>query len=189
MKVCVFCASSPYLDDVYYEEASSLGKVIAENSWQLIYGGTGQGMMESLARSAIEGGAHVKGVIPECIVQLGIASHDITELVTTPDMKTRKAMMREEADAFIALPGGWGTLEEITEVITLKQLAQHNKPIVFVNTGGYYDAFFEFIAKSKELKFISAKYDVLYKIVENTKEVADYIKSYRPPVNFNISKY
>ena len=101
-------------------------------------------------------------------------------MIVAPDMKERKHLLREHADAFIALPGGWGTLEEITEVITLKQLGQHNKPIVFLNTAGYYKLFFEFIEHSRKAKFISSAYDHLYYIADAVEPALDYIQKYQP---------
>ena len=108
-----------------------------------------------------------------------MAAQGITELIGAPDMKERKRMMREQADAFIALPGGWGTLEEITEVITLKQLGVHNKPIVFINTNDFYEYFFLFINNIRKEGFVSNAYDGLYTVVNDVEEALAYIKKYK----------
>lgn len=131
MRVAVFCASANEVEPCYFREAGRLGKRIGELGWQLIYGGTNIGLMREVADATIRQGGEVTGIIPECIRDRGVAAGGLKQLIVAPDMKERKYLLREHADAFIALPGGWGTLEEITEVITLKQLGQHNKPIVF----------------------------------------------------------
>ena len=131
MRVAVFCASANEVEPCYFREAGRLGKRIGELGWQLIYGGTNIGLMREVADATIRQGGEVTGIIPECIRDRGVAAGGLKQLIVAPDMKERKHLLREHADAFIALPGGWGILEEITEVITLKQLGQHNKPIVF----------------------------------------------------------
>ena len=121
----------------------------------------------------------VTGIIPQCIVDRGVSAEGISELIVTSDMKERKSMMREKADAFIALPGGWGTLEEITEVITLKQLGIHNKPVIFLNTNDFYEYFFLFISNIRKEGFVSEAYDGLYTVVNTVEEAVAYIKNYR----------
>lgn len=137
MNICVFCASSDLLAPVFYEQARLLGEEIARHSCEVVYGGTNCGLMKEVAQAALRAGGKVKGIIPACIQEKGIAATGLTELVITSDMKERKQKMRETADAFLAMPGGWGTLEEITEVITLKQLGIHNKPVIFLNIEGF----------------------------------------------------
>ena len=161
MRVAVFCASANEVEPCYFREAGRLGKRIGELGWQLIYGGTNIGLMREVADATIRQGGEVTGIIPECIRDRGVAAGGLKQLIVAPDMKERKHLLREHADAFIALPGGWGTLEEITEVITLKQLGQHNKPIVFLNTAGYYKLFFEFIEQSK-IYFLCLRSPLLY---------------------------
>ena len=113
----MFCASSESVDNVYFEAAADLGKEIVMRGWGLLYGGTNCGLMREVSDAVKNGGGEVTGIIPQCIVDRGVSAEGISELIVAPDMKERKSMMREKADAFIALPGGWGTLEEITEVI------------------------------------------------------------------------
>ena len=169
MRVAVFCASANEVEPCYFREAGRLGKRIGELGWQLIYGGTNIGLMREVADATIRQGGEVTGIIPECIRDRGVAAGGLKQLIVAPDMKERKYLLREHADAFIALPGGWGTLEEITEVITLKQLGQHNKPIVF-----------EFIEHSHKAKFISSAYDHLYYIADAVEPALDYIQKYQP---------
>lgn len=179
MNIGVFCASSDKLDQVYMEEAARLGQEIARYSWTLVYGGTNCGLMGKLALATLEHGGGVKGVIPRCIAEKGVSANYVSDLVVAEDMKERKELLRRFSDAFVALPGGWGTLEEITEVITLKQLGVHNKPIVFVNTAGFYNAFFRFIEESGDKGFISAVYTQLYTVVDCAADAIDYIRNYK----------
>lgn len=179
MKIGVFCASSDHLKEVFQKDASELGREIAGRSWELVYGGSNCGLMRKIADATLGNGGKVIGIIPQCICDKGIAATYITQLIVAPDMKERKRMLREYSDAFIALPGGWGTLEEITEVITLKQLGCHNKPIVFINTDGFYDLFFRFIENIREENFISPVYDQLYRVVGRVEEAMEYIECYK----------
>ena len=179
MKICVFCASSESVDDVYFEAAADLGKEIVMQGWELLYGGTNCGLMREVSDAVKNSGGKVTGIIPQCIVDRGVSAKGISELIVTPDMKERKSMMREKADAFIALPGGWGTLEEITEVITLKQLGIHNKPVIFLNTNDFYEYFFLFISNIRKEGFVSEAYDGLYTVVNTVEEAVAYIKNYR----------
>ncbi len=179
MRVCVFCASSEKMESVYFEAAAELGEEIVKNGWELLYGGTNCGLMREVSDAAKKAGGKVTGIIPRCIVDRGVSAQGITELIVAPDMKERKSMMREQADAFIALPGGWGTLEEITEVITLKQLGVHNKPIVFINTNDFYEYFFLFINNIRKEGFVSNAYDGLYTVVNDVEEALAYIKKYK----------
>lgn len=179
MKIAVFCASAERLDPVFTEMARELGQEIGSHSWHLIYGGTNVGLMKEVAHATIDSGGGVTGIIPACIRDKGVAATDCGELIVTADMKERKQLIRDDADAFIALPGGWGTLEEIAEVITLKQLGIHDKPIVFLNTAGFYDRFFDFIRDIRKQGFISENYRSIYKIAGNVKETIAYIQQYR----------
>ena len=187
MNIGVFCASADRIDETYFEDATKLGREIGRRSWGLIYGGTNCGLMREVADATLENGGRAVGIIPECIYERGVAAANVSELVVMENMKERKNLMRERSDAFIALPGGWGTLEEITEVITLKQLGCHCKPIVFVNTSGFYDKFFNFIGKIREEGFISSAYDELYCVVEKIDDAFSYLENYQ--VESLIDKY
>ncbi len=176
--VAVFCASSGLIDEVYKQEAERLGEAIGRREWELVFGGTNRGLMRIVGHATQAAGGKTLGIIPETLRKRGIAAKWTDREVVTPDMKERKAMMREHADAFIALPGGWGTLEEIIEVITLKQLGEHAKPIVFLNTAGFYNTFLAFIAEAREKQFISAAYDSLYHVADSVEGVMAYLDGY-----------
>lgn len=180
MNVAVFCASADKIEADYKEAARRLGQGIAGRGWNLVYGGTNCGLMRIVAEATLTGGGKVTGIIPRCIKARGVAAENLTELVIAEDMKERKHLMREQADAFVALPGGWGTLEEITEVITLKQLGIHGKPVVFVDTGRFYDAFWSFIEQAAGKGIISDAYRGLYKTVRTPEEALEYIGRFIP---------
>lgn len=187
MNITVYCASAENIRSNYFQAAADLGMSIGQRRWTLVYGGTDCGLMKCCADSVLKNGGMTLGVIPECIYQRGVNAKNSSELIVTPDMKERKAMMRDHGDAFIALPGGWGTLEEITEVVTLKQLGVHNKPIVFLNIDGYYDLFFSFISDSKENGFINTVYDKLYYVTTSIDDAITYINNYQ--IEMLDSKY
>lgn len=180
MNIAVFCASSHRIDAVYMENARELGRLIGIGRHRLVYGGTNQGLMKEVADATMTHGGKVTGIIPECIYARGVAAERIGELIVAPDMKERKHLLRERADAFIALPGGWGTLEEISEVITLKQLGLLNKPVIFLNVAGFYDAFFNFMEQAKQEGFISARYTGILKVVKTPAEALYEILHYIP---------
>ena len=160
--------------------AKELGTLMAKAGWELVYGGTNCGLMREVADAVEAAGGKVTGVIARCIAGKGVAAKGLNELIVTEDMKERKSRMREMADAFVVLPGGWGTLEEATEVITLKQLGLHDKPVVFVNTEEYFEYFFLFLHGARREGFISRAYDDLYVVVEEPGEALDYILNYQP---------
>ena len=131
--VCVFCASSERIDDRYVRLAAELGQLLAQHDYGLVTGGGSVSMMGSIARATRASGGHTVGVIPQALIDMEVADHDADELVVTPDMRTRKAEMDRRSDAFIALPGGIGTLEELTEVWTAYTLGMHSKPVIVVD--------------------------------------------------------
>ena len=182
MNIVVFCASANQIDQKYMDCARELGMGIGQRKDHLFYGGTNLGLMKEVATATIDSGGDVTGIIPECIYRKGVAAESLGNLIVVPDMKERKQMLRDYADAFVALPGGWGTFEEISEVITLKHLGQHTKPIVFLNTAGFYDLFFDFCDRSQQLGFISENYSKIYKVVSSPEEVLDYLDHYHPEI-------
>lgn len=136
--VCVFCASSDAADPDERAVAAALGQAIAARGWSLVYGGGGIGLMGEVARAALAGGAHVTGVIPHRLNTREVAFDGVSELIRTDTMRQRKAIMDARADAFCVLPGGIGTLEELLEVLTLRQLGYHDRPIVLLDATGYW---------------------------------------------------
>lgn len=176
--ICVFCSSSDDIKQAYYREAHILGDLIASNDCNLIYGGTDLGLMKAVADSVRENGGQVVGIIPRKFVQKGIATKDADNLLVTADMKERKAMMRERADAFVALPGGFGTLEEVLEVITLKLLGYHNLPIVFVDVDEFYLPLIQQFEIFYQQNFAKSDYFKMYQVVSSSREAWEYIQSY-----------
>jgi uncharacterized protein (TIGR00730 family) len=143
--IAVFCASANGTNPIYREAAEQLGRALAERSISLIYGGATVGLMCVTAESALAAGGRVIGVIPEVLVDLEVAHHGVTELHITDTMHTRKALMSEKADAFLILPGGFGTFEEMFEVLAWQTLKLHTKPILLLNINGFYDPLLAFL--------------------------------------------
>ena len=142
--VCVYCGSSPGNNEHFMEAATDFGKILAENKINLVYGGGSFGLMGALATSVLDHGGTVTGIIPEALVARERALKRVQEMVVTRDMHERKRLMFERSDAFVALPGGIGTLEEAIELLSWRRLDLHNKPIVFFNPDGFWDHLFAF---------------------------------------------
>ena len=180
MNICVFSSSSNAINEVYFREAEKLGKLIAKGNHSLINGGANVGLMEAVTISASRAGAKTIGIIPERLIGRSLASENSHEVIITPDMQVRKSRMREISDAFIALPGGFGTLEEILEVITLRQLSYHTKPIVFINTNNFFEYLFKQFDVTYNEMFAKDIYRELYFIAQNSEEAMEYIINYIP---------
>lgn len=178
--VCIYGASSDAIPAKYFEAADRLGALMAENDYTLVFGGGAIGLMGAVARSIHRCGGSVVGVIPEFMMDWGVAYELSDELVVTADMRERKATMELMADAFIALPGGFGTLEEMLEIITLKQLGRMNKPIVFVNVGGFYDCLNATFERMYEQSFAKPEYRELYYLASDPADAIRYLESYQP---------
>lgn len=185
MKICVFSSSSNAIADAYVSEAIDLARLIGKSGFCLINGGSNVGTMDVITREAGIYGAKTIGIIPEKLRDYNLASIHAHEIIVSGDMMERKFKMRELSDAFIALAGGFGTLEEILEVITLKQLGYHHKAIVFINTCGFYDDLFRQFDKSYEEKFAKESYRKLYFIAGNAAEAMDYLLDYQPEETVN----
>jgi cytokinin riboside 5'-monophosphate phosphoribohydrolase len=179
MNICVYCASSNAVADIYFETAKKLGNLIGENGHSLVYGGANVGLMEQVAISVKEFNGKITGIIPQKIHDKQLSSDHPDELIVTPTMDERKTLMRDMSDAFIALPGGFGTLEEILEVITLKQLDYHRKPIVFINVNGFFNDLFAQFEKSYSENFAKENYRKLFASVDTSEKAMDYILSYK----------
>jgi uncharacterized protein (TIGR00730 family) len=179
MKICVFCSSSNAVDEKYFTAADKLGLLIAKNNHTLVYGGANVGLMEHVAKTISYNNAKIIGVIPQKIYDKTLASTLPDKLIITQTMDERKREMRDMSDAFIALPGGFGTLEEILEVITLKQLDYHRKPIVFINTNNFYDHLIQQFEKSYTEMFAKTNYRKIYTIANTPEEAMDYINNYQ----------
>lgn len=177
--ICVFCSSSDDLAERYYEVAVSLAEVLAENNFNLIHGAGSIGLMGVLMRRCNDLGVQITGVVPEKLNKSHIVCDKSQKIVVTNDMKERKEYMRQNSEAFIALPGGFGTLEELMEVITLKQLKYHSKPIVIINTCNFYDNLLEHFEIMYSQKFANDSYRSLYYIANAPGDAINYIKNYR----------
>jgi len=178
MNICVFCSSSNAIDDVYFKEARKMGELIAKQNHTLINGGANVGLMETVTISASEHGAKTIGIIPERLLNRSLASNNAHEVIVTNDMMERKAKMRDMSDAFIALPGGFGTLEEILEVITLRQLSYHSKVIVFVNTNNFFEHLLKQFEHSYNKQFAKPIYRDLYYVAKTPEQAMEYINNY-----------
>nr|WP_321357282.1 TIGR00730 family Rossman fold protein [uncultured Draconibacterium sp.] len=178
MKICVFCSSSNAINDKYFEAAQNLGELIGKGGHSLINGGANVGLMEAATIAASKAGAKTVGIIPERMIGRSLASNNSHKVIVTNDMMERKAQMRDMSDAFIALPGGFGTLEEILEVITLRQLSYHHKSIVFVNTNNFFDYLFKQFEVSYVELFAKDIYRQLYFVAETPEEAMEYIENY-----------
>ncbi|HWB31562.1 MAG TPA: TIGR00730 family Rossman fold protein [Acidobacteriaceae bacterium] len=155
--IAVFCASSDGADPVYRSVAADLGRSLALRGVGVVYGGAKVGLMHAVAEAALAEGGRVIGVIPEVLVELEVAHDALTELHITDTMHSRKALMGERSDAFIALPGGFGTFEELFEVLAWQTLKLHAKPVLLLNTNGFYDRLLEFFDHCVEQGMLKAK--------------------------------
>jgi uncharacterized protein (TIGR00730 family) len=181
LNICVFCSSSDVVEASYFAAATELGKAMAVRGDVLIYGGTNVGLMGATARAMHQNGGHVVGIIPGFMASRGLAYVPADELVIARDLRERKAAMEGRADAFVALPGGYGTLEEMLEIIALKQLQQHSRPVIFLNTNGFYDALIALFRHMREHRFAKDESKQLYHFAPNVTDVFAYLDNYRPP--------
>jgi uncharacterized protein (TIGR00730 family) len=151
--LCVYCSSSDRLDPKYYRVTEAIGAEMVKRDWALVYGGGKTGLMGAIARSVKHAGGRVIGVIPDFMKVRELAFDEADELITVVTMRERKLLMESRADAFLTLPGGWGTLEEIMEILTLRQLDVVRKPCVFFNQDGFYNELLMFFDKMIEERF------------------------------------
>ena len=180
--ICVFCSSSNSIDDVYFETATDLGHRIGQLGLGLVYGGASIGLMGAIARATHEKGGRVLGVIPEFFrdKDKNFEYSKADELIIVETMRIRKAVMDERADAFIALPGGIGTLEEVIEILSMKQLGLTEKPLVFVNTNNFYDGLIFNLQNMVDLKFAKSSTLELFAVCPDPLSALEFIFSYQP---------
>ena len=169
--VCVYCSSSDAIDRRFFDVARQLGTALGRRRDTLVYGGGSVGLMGEVARACHEHGGKVVGVIPESLKTAEIAYHQADELIVTETMSERKTLMFTRGDAFIVLPGGFGTLEELAEVIVLKILKYQDRPIIILNCLGFYDPLIELFDHFIEHNFAKSKHRQHYKIVDTVDEV------------------
>ena len=187
MNICVYGASSKTIDKSYIEDGERLGKEMARRGHGLVFGGGASGLMGAVARGVYKEGGKIVGVAPKFFNVDGILFENCDEMLRPDTMRERKQIMEDRADAFIITPGGIGTFEEFFEILTLKQLERHNKPIAILNTNGYYDKMAEFIENAIDGEFLNEKSKLLYEFVDTAKEALDYIEGYSKE-QMNISE-
>src|ERR1700741_790397 len=169
--VCVYCGSSAGADPAFAAAARALGKILADNRVRLVYGGGSVGMMGALADSVLANGGNVTGIIPDFLVNNEHMLAGAQEIVVTRDMHERKRVMFERADAFVALPGGIGTLEELVEQLTWAQLGRHRKPILLANIAGFWEPLCELIDHMNALAFLHATNRLNYLVVDKVENI------------------
>jgi len=174
-RIAVYCGSSAGRDAAYLAEARALGAAIAEAGMGVVYGGASVGLMGALADAALSAGGEVIGVLPGVLAGREIAHMGLTALEMAGSMHERKARIAELADAFIALPGGYGTLDEMLEAVTWAQLGIHSKPCVLINTAGYWDGLVDFLDRSVKEGFVKAEYRGLLRAVSGTPDAMELI--------------
>jgi uncharacterized protein (TIGR00730 family) len=152
--VCVYCGSGPGTNPHFIESAKAFGKVLAQNGIRLVYGGGSLGIMGAVASSVLDHGGMVTGIIPDFLKLRENALKRVQEMIVTPDMHERKRLMFEHSDAFVALPGGLGTLEELVEQLTWQQLGRHTKPVLLANIDGFWEPLFALLSHMRETQFI-----------------------------------
>jgi uncharacterized protein (TIGR00730 family) len=178
--VCVFCGSNPGLAPAYAEAARALGRELVRRTLRLVYGGGNVGLMGVVADTVLGEGGEVVGVIPRALVAKELAHPGLTQLQVVGSMHERKARMAQLSDAFVALPGGFGTLEEFCEVLTWAQLGLHGKACGLLNVNGYYDPLLEFFGQALREEFLSAEHRGLVLVGRTPEAVLDLLAAYRP---------
>jgi len=172
--ICIYCGSQNGNSPEFVGAARILGKALAENSIRLVYGGGTKGIMGEVARAVAENNGEIVGIIPQFLLNLeggGTAPGDLGEVIVTEDMHQRKHMMFERADAFVALPGGIGTLEEIVEMMTWAQLGRHRKPIALANIDGFWEPLVALLDHMRQEEFIRKGLEVTYRIADKIEDV------------------
>ncbi|MDE1172798.1 MAG: TIGR00730 family Rossman fold protein [Parvibaculaceae bacterium] len=175
--LCVYCGSSDGREDLYLDAAIRLGAVLAREKVGLVYGGASIGLMGALARSVLEGGGKVTGVIPDFLQRAEVMMPDVSELVVTGSMHERKWDMFSRSQAFVALPGGIGTLEEVIEMLTWAQLGRHSYPIIFANIGGFWNPLIELIEHMIETGFVRSNLRSVFGVVDRVEDILPRVRA------------
>ncbi len=188
MRICVYGAASPTIDDYFKIQVEKMGEEMAKRGHSLVFGGGGHGLMGAAAQGVKKGGGHIIGVIPKFFgdEQIEAIFEHCDELIEPDTMRERKQIMEDNADAFIIVPGGIGTFEEFFEILTLKQLCRHNKPIAIYNINGYYNEMLIMIEQATVKNFIRGGCMDLFHISENVEELLAYIET--PAKKWKVSE-
>lgn len=180
--VAVFCGSQAGRDEIYARKARELARELAARNLTLVFGGGGIGLMKEVAEEMLAAGSRVIGVIPRNLLERNLGFSGLSELIVVNDMHERKATVVRLADGFIALPGGWGTLEEIFEVLTWAQLGYHGKPCAFLNVAGYFDPLLDFMGRAVSQGFLLPEHLKMFTMSEKPEEILRFMEDYRPPL-------
>ena len=180
-RICVYCGSSPGGNGVYAEAAGELAGVLVDNNIELVYGGAHKGIMGILADAVLERGGAVHGVIPQMLEEKEIAHTGLTELHVVTSMHERKSMMAALSDGFIALPGGFGTLEELIEILTWGQLQFHEKPVGILNVNGYFDKLLAFLDHMQDERFLKSENRTMLLADATAAGLLSQFEAYEPP--------
>jgi uncharacterized protein (TIGR00730 family) len=175
--ICVYCGSGFGSDPLFVESAAELGRAMAENGISLVYGGGNVGLMGTVARSVLDHGGHVTGIIPDFLKTREKMLDDVQETIVVSDMHTRKRLMFERSDAFVALPGGIGTLEELVEQMTWAQLGRHTKPILLLSANAFWKPLLTLLAHMREQGFIRPGLELNYLVAERVEEVIPMLRA------------
>ena len=174
-RICVYCGSGPGHNPAYAAAAEALGRDMANRGIGLVYGGGSLGLMGIVARSVLDHGGHVTGIIPQFLMERELMLRDVQDAIVTSDMHERKMLMFQKSDAFVALPGGIGTLEETVEMTTWAQLDQHSKPIVLANIDNFWEPFITLIEHMREEAFIREGLEVAIDVVQTAEEIVPQV--------------
>jgi len=175
--VCVYCGSGPGTNPHFMEAAKAFGKALAENGIRLVYGGGSLGLMGAVATSVLDHGGTVTGIIPDFLKVRENALTRVQEMIVTPDMHERKRLMFEHSDAFVALPGGVGTLEELVEQLTWKQLGRHEKPVLLANVDNFWEPLFALLAHMRATQFIRSGLSVDILKAERVEDILPQLRA------------
>lgn len=175
MNICIYGASSDRLDDMFFDEAEKLGCLIAESGNTVVFGGGRTGLMGACARGVHKMGGKITGIAPRFFDEPGILDQECSEFLFTDTMRERKQLMEDKSDAFIALPGGIGSYEELFEILTLKQLGKHAKPIALLNTDNYYLPLFDLLENTVKRGFMSERCLELFKMCATPEEALEHV--------------
>lgn len=186
MNICVYGASNEKIDKSFLEISEKFGKDIAKNGYGLVFGAGKYGVMGAVSRGVSAENGDIIGIVPEFFKDQGVLTDKCTQMIYTQTMRERKGIMEDKSGAFVMLPGGIGTFDEFFEIITLKQLKRHTKPIVIYNINNYFDSLIAMLNTAVEENFISKNCHMLYQVCSSSEEVFEYLKNYKP---FTYDKY
>lgn len=181
MKIAIYCGSSFGNNEIYSKKAIEVAKALAKHKLDMVYGGSVSGLMGIISNEALKNGVKVTGVITHTLESKEISNKNLKELYKVNMIRERKALMESLSDAFIAMPGGYGTFEEIFEVISNTQMGEHKKPCAFYNINGYYDKLLQFLYSCSKEGFFHKKYVDMLIVSDNIEEIIEKIKQYKAP--------